>query len=80
MALVGGKIQIRTIYHLHYFLSKYIEVKREKDSDVQYISLYKDEKNQVQCEIAKEFELLEHNTIMDTFRQLYREEIGVALK
>ena len=65
---------------LDYFLSKYIEVKREKDSDVQYISLYKDEKNQVQCEIAKEFELLEHNTIMDTFRQLYREEIGVALK
>ena len=63
-----------------YFLSKYIEVKREKESDVQYISLYKDEKNQVQCEIAKEFELLEHNTIMDTFRQLYREEIGVALK
>lgn len=63
-----------------YFLSKYIEVKREKDSDVQYISLYKDEKDQVQCEIAKEFELLEHNTIMDTFRQLYREEIGVALK
>ena len=63
-----------------YFLSKYIEVKREKDSDVQYISLYKDEKNQVQCEIAKEFELLEHNTIMDTFRQLYREEIGVALR
>jgi ABC-type Mn2+/Zn2+ transport system ATPase subunit len=62
-----------------YFLSKYIEVKREKDSDVQYISLYKDEKNQVQCEIAKEFELLEHNTIMDTFRQLYREEIGVVL-
>ena len=30
-------------------------------------------------EIAKEFELLEHNTIMDTFRQLYREEIGVVL-
>ena len=59
-----------------YFLSKYIEVKREKDNDVQYISVYKDEKNLVQCEIAKEFELLEHNTIMDTFRQLYREEIG----
>lgn len=59
-----------------YFLSKYIEVKREKDSNVQYISLHKDEKNQVQCEIAKKFELLEHNTIMDTFRQLYKEEIG----
>ena len=63
-----------------YFLSKYIEVKRSKDSDVQYISLYKDEADQVQCEIAGEFELLEHNAIMDTFHQLYREEIGVVLK
>jgi len=63
-----------------YFLSKYIEVKRSKDSEVQYISLYKDEDKKVQCETAKEFELLEHNAIMDTFRQLYREEIGVVLK
>ena len=63
-----------------YFLSKYIEVKRNKNSKVQYISLYKDENEQrVQCEISEEFELLEHNTILDTFRQLYREEIGVAL-
>ena len=62
-----------------YFLSKYVEIKRKSDSNVQYISLYKDEMNKVQCEIAKEFELLEHNTIMDTFRQLYREEIGVVL-
>ena len=38
------------------------------------------ENNKVLCEIAPEFELLEHNAIMDTFRQLYREEIGVALK
>ena len=36
--------------------------------------------DRVQCETAKEFELLEHNAIMDTFRQLYREEIGVVLK
>ena len=41
---------------------------------------YKNENNKVLCEIAPEFELLEHNAIMDTFRQLYREEIGVALK
>ena len=40
----------------------------------------KDEDDKVQCEIAEEFELLEHNAIMDTFRQLYREEIGVVLK
>ena len=62
-----------------YFFFMYIEIKRKSDSNVQYISLYKDEMSKVQCEIAKEFELLEHNTIMDTFRQLYREEIGVVL-
>lgn len=63
-----------------YFLSKYIEVKRREDSNIQFISLYKDEENRVQCEVAAKFELLEQNSIMDTFRQLYREEIGVALK
>ena len=63
-----------------YFLSKYIEIKRTKESAIQYISLYKDDEEKVQCETATEFELLEHNAIMDTFRQLYREEIGVVLK
>lgn len=62
-----------------YFLSKYIEVKRSKESDIQYISLYRDGENKVHCETSTEFELLEHNSIMETFRQLYREEIGVAL-
>ena len=63
-----------------YFLSKYIEVKRSKESNVRYISLYKDSGEKVRCETATEFELLEHNAIMDTFRQLYREEIGVVIK
>lgn len=43
-----------------------------RDCEVQYISLYKDDEEKVQCETATEFELLEHNAIMDTFRQLYR--------
>ena len=62
-----------------YFLAKYIEVKRNEKSNVQYISLYKDknEDNKVKYETTKEFELLEHNAIMDTFRQLYREEVGL---
>ena len=72
-------VQIFVATH-DYFLAKYIEVKRNEKSNVQYVSLYKDEDNKVQCEIAKEFELLEHNAIMDTFRQLYREEVGVLLK
>jgi hypothetical protein len=64
-----------------YFLAKYIEVKRNNESNVQYISFYEDKTNNiVQCEVEKEFELLEHNTIMETFRQLYKEEIGVILK
>ena len=50
------------------------------ESEVQYISLYKDDEEKVQCETATEIELLEHNVIMDIFRQLYREEIGVVLK
>lgn len=57
-----------------YFLTKYIKIKKLKDSNVQYISLYKD-KNNIMCEVEKEFELLEHNAIMDTFRQLYEDEI-----
>lgn len=63
---------------------KYIPVLAELlimlESEVQYISLYKDDEEKVQCETVTEFELLEHNAIMDTFRQLYREEIGVVLK
>lgn len=72
-------VQIFVATH-DYFLTKYIEVKRNSESAVRYISFYKDEENKVQCETASRFELLEHNTIMDTFRQLYREEIGVMLK
>lgn len=70
-------VQIFVTTH-DYFVAKYIEIKRNKKSNVQYISLYKDknEDNEVKCEMAKEFELLEHNAIMDTFRQLYRDEVG----
>ena len=79
LMLESEGVQIFIATH-DYFLSKYIEIKRNKKSNVQYISLYEDETDKIQCETTKEFELLEHNTIMDTFRQLYREEIGVVLK
>lgn len=43
---------------------KYIPVLAELlimlESEVQYISLYKDDEEKVQCETATEFELLEH--------------------
>lgn len=64
-----------------YFLSKYLEVKRTEKDSVQYCSFYYKEadEKEISCEIAKEFNLLEHNTIMETFRQLYLDEIGVSL-
>lgn len=62
-----------------YFLSKYIEVKRESETNVQYISLYKDKNGVIQKEIADEFELLENNEIMGTFRKLYKEEVGAYI-
>jgi hypothetical protein len=64
-----------------YFLAKYIDVKKQKDSNVQYISLYLDKGDkQVKCEIENEFGLLKHNAIMETFRELYKEEVEVMLQ
>jgi ABC-type Mn2+/Zn2+ transport system ATPase subunit len=64
-----------------YFLAKYIEIKRQKESRIQYISLYEDEEDkQIKCETENEFALLEHNAIMETFRKLYKEEVGVILQ
>lgn len=64
-----------------YFLAKYIDVKRQENSNIKYISLYRDKDDDiVKSEIENKFELLEHNAIMETFRQLYMDEIGVALK
>lgn len=63
-----------------YFLAKYLEVKRMEETSIQYCSFYrKNDSDKVLCEIAKKFDLLENNAIMDTFRQLYMDEIGVSL-
>ena len=77
--LENDGIQIFISTH-SYFLAKYIEIKKNNKSNIQYISLYKDEENKIQYEIAKEFELLEHNIIIDIFRQLYKEEVKISLK
>lgn len=79
LMLESEGVQIFVSTH-DYFLCKYIEVKRSCNSKVQYLSLYKDEVGNVRSEISSEFGLLEKNAIMETFRELYREEIGVALK
>ena len=80
MMLEEEGVQIFISTH-DYFLAKYIEVKRSEKNQVAYCSLYyKDvKKKEIGCETAEKFNLLEHNAIMETFRQLYLEEIGVAL-
>ena len=44
--LESERVQIFVSTH-DYFLSKYIEVKHEKSSNIQYISLYKDEEEKI---------------------------------
>lgn len=63
-----------------YFLAKYLEVKRTEQDKLAYYSFYGNGKEPVFCEKAEQFTLLNNNPILDTFRQLYREEIGVILK
>lgn len=66
-----------------YFLAKYFDVLKSSKDTVSYYSFYQEEearKEQICVEQASEFKLLEHNTIMDTFRKLYEDEIGVILK
>ncbi len=62
-----------------YFLARYLEVKRKESTAVQYCSLYREE-DSIMCEVSEKFELLEHNAIMETFRQLYMDELGVKLQ
>ena len=73
-------VQIFVATH-DYFLSKYLEVKRQPEDMVSYYSFYlPDKERTVVCEKADRFSLLEHNAILSTFRQLYRDELGVTLK
>lgn len=63
-----------------YFLTRYLEVKRCESDVVSFYSFYREEEDgMIECERADEFAALDHNAILSTFRQLYREEIGVAL-
>lgn len=64
-----------------YFLAKYLEIKSEEQDELRYYSLYKsDKENSVRCETEKGFDMLGHNDILETFRNLYRDEVGVALQ
>ena len=62
-----------------YFLSKYIDVRHNERDLVLFLSLYQTE-NGVKAEGKESFEELEHNAIMKTFMELYKEEVRKAME
>ncbi|MDO5155152.1 MAG: AAA family ATPase [Eubacteriales bacterium] len=75
LALSKSGVQVFIATH-DYFLSKYIDARKNEEDNVVYHSLYKDN-GKISYEVSKEFGLLEKNGILEAARMLYREEIGV---
>ena len=63
-----------------YFLNKYLEVKRQTSDKVMFHSFFYDEDHTVAVESAPHFKELTHNPILDTFINLYQEEIDKAME
>ena len=63
-----------------YFLNKYLEVKRQTSDKVMFHSFFYDENHTVTVESAPHFKELTHNPILDTFINLYQEEIDKAME
>lgn len=63
-----------------YFVAKYFDVRRSGADKIKFHSFYKENKSIICYEGKETFFALEHNTIMDTFMELYHEEIGLAVK
>ncbi len=61
-----------------YFISKYIDVRKKKQDQVAFLSLYL-EAGGVKCEKGSSFDALKNNSIMKTFLNLYQEEVGKAM-
>ncbi|AJA48912.1 ATPase [Clostridium pasteurianum DSM 525 = ATCC 6013] len=62
-----------------YIFAKYFEVKRSENDEIMYYSLYKTNYG-VKCENNTKFGDLKNNTIMDTFIQLYKDEVERAME
>jgi predicted ATP-dependent endonuclease of OLD family len=72
-------VQIFVATH-DYFLAKYIDIKRTEEDKLQFYSLYTEGVNEdIKCEEAEQFGYLDNNAILETFRKLYMDEIGVKI-
>ena len=72
-------VQIFITTH-NYILAKYFEVKKQENDTVMYYSLYRNDADDVICETNEVFADLKHNAIMDTFVNLYKDEVERAMK
>lgn len=75
LMLSRNGVQIFIATH-DYFLSKYIDARKDNSDLVQYHSL-RIANNELEYETEQDFGLLDSNGILETARKLYREEIGV---
>jgi AAA15 family ATPase/GTPase len=71
-------VQIFLTTH-NYIFAKYFEVKRSENDEIMYYSLYKTNYG-VKCENNSSFTDLKNNSIMDTFIQLYKDEVERAME
>ena len=62
-----------------YIFAKYFEIKRSENDEIMYYSLYRTNEC-VKCESNTNFGDLKNNTIMDTFIQLYKDEVERAME
>lgn len=78
LELQRNGVQIFVATH-DYFLAKYLDIfskQRNETEKVTYYSLYRlSEKESVLCETAEEFTLLKNNPIIQTYLQVYRDEV-----
>ena len=72
-------IQIFITTH-NYILAKYFGVKKMENDEVMYYSLYRNDDGNVNCESNEIFSELKNNSIMDTFINLYKDEVERAMK
>ena len=78
LELQKNGVQIFVATH-NYFLAKYLDIlskKKEQAEQVLFYSLYRNaEKQDVACETAEEFTLLNNNPTVKTYLQIYRDEV-----
>lgn len=78
LELQRNKVQIFITTH-NYILAKYFDVKKRDNDEIMYYSLYKNN-DEINCESNSTFGDLKNNTIMDTFVNLYKEEVERSIK